>query len=206
MKDGSWIDNIQQRFILLTVTSIYHGMSVWNAVKFWVPPEFGSGDGAQHTYVSRNIHHKVRNAYTDVFHRLSADYHSFSAEFQAERIDIIYSTMYRRIYPTGTDTAMAQSNNNEGSIDKGFLDSILEELVEQLGNSVNHQSSAVAATEGCVQFSVVLLIRGSAITSSIEPNPCSNSHSNDITNIIRVESTEIVDGSPIGHCVILLEC
>lgn len=146
----------------------------------------------------------MRNACRDVFHCLSVDFHSSTAEVQAEWIDIICSMIYRRIHSTGTDTAMAQSDNDEGSIENVFFVYILEGQVEKLCDSIIHLSSMVAATEACILLSAVLLIGRSAITSSIQPNPCSNSHSNDITNIIRVESAGLVDRSPILQCAILL--
>jgi len=51
-----------------------------------------------------------------------------------------------------------------------------------------------------MQFSAVLPIGASAIASSSQPVPCSNSNSNDITSITYMASVEnmgLVDGSTI---------
>ena len=41
---------------------------------------------------------------------------------------------------------MAKSHNDQGSIDKDFLNYIPEELIEQPDNSFNHHTCFVAAT------------------------------------------------------------
>jgi len=99
---------------------------------------------------------------------------------------------------------MAQPHNDQGSFDKDFLDYIPEELIEQPDNSLNCLSSFVAATEASMRFSAVLPMGGSAIASSSQPIPCSdsnsNSNSNDltsITNMTSIENMGLVDGSTI---------
>ena len=88
---------------------------------------------------------------------------------------------------------MAQPHNDQGSFDENLLDYVPEELIEQPNNSFNRLSSFVAATEASMQFSAVL----PAIASSSQPVPHSdsNSNSNDITNMTRVENMGWVDGS-----------
>ena len=195
MKDRSLIDKINPTFIALTTTAIHHCLSAWKTGEFRVPPEFGPGGGAQRKCDTRNINHAVNNACTDVFRRLDADFRSSSPEVQAKKIDNIRSMIRRRIHSTGTDPAMAQPHNDQGSFDEDFLDYVPEELIEQPDNSFNRLSSFVAATEASMRFSAVL----PAIASSSQPVPCSdsNSNSNDITNMTSVENTGLVDGSTI---------
>jgi len=94
---------------------------------------------------------------------------------------------------------MAQPHNTQGSLDEDFHDYVPEELIEQPDNSFNRLSSFVAATEASIRLSAVLPMGGSAIASSSQPVPCSNSNSNsnNMTNMISVENTELVDGSTI---------
>jgi len=104
------------------------------------------------------------------------------------------------IHSTGTDLAMGQPNNDHCSFYEGFLDQVLEELIEQPNNVLNSLSSFVAANEGSMRFSAVLPMGGSAIASSSQPIPCgdSNSNSNNITSITKITSNEnvgLVDGS-----------
>ena len=195
MKDRSLIDKINPTFIALTATAIHHCLSAWKTGEFRVPPEFGPGGGAQRKCDTRNINHAVNNACTDVFRRLDADFRSSSPEVKAKKIDNIRSMIRRRIHSTGTDPAMAQPHNDQGSFDEDFLDYVPEELIEQPDNSFNRLSSFVAATEASMRFSAVL----PAIASSSQPVPCSNSNSNsnDITNMTSVENTGLVDGSTI---------
>ena len=197
MKDRSLIDKINLTFIALTATAIHHCLSAWKTGEFRVPPEFGPGGGAQRKCDTRNINHAVNNVCTDVFRRLDADFRSSSPEVQAKKIDNIRSMIRRRIHSTGTDPAMAQPHNDQGSFDEDFLDYVPEELIEQPDNSFNRLSSFVAATEASMRFSAVL----PAIASSSQPVPCSdsnsNSNSNDITNMTSVENTGLVDGSTI---------
>jgi len=195
MKDRSLIDKINPTFIALTEPAIHHCLSACKTGEFRVPPEFGPGGGAQRQCDTRNINHAVNNACTDVFRCLEADFRSSSPEVQAKKIDNIRSMICQRIHSTGTDPAMAQPHNDQGSFDENFLDYVPEELIEQPNNSYNRLSSFVAATEASMWFSAVL----PAIASSSQPVPCSDSNSNskDITNMTRVENTGLVDGSTI---------
>jgi hypothetical protein len=106
------------------------------------------------------------------------------------------------IHSTGTDPAMAQPHNDEGSIDEDFLDYLPEELIEQPDNCFNRLSSFVAATEASMRFSAIL----PAIASSSQPDPCSDSNcnSNDITNRTSYENMGFVDGRTIVESVMLL--
>ena len=97
---------------------------------FRIPPEFGPGGGAQHKCDKRNIGPAVNNACTDVFRRLDADFGSFMPEVQPLQMDNIRNMIRRRIHLTGTDQAMAQPHNDEGSFDEDFLQCIPEELLE----------------------------------------------------------------------------
>jgi len=195
MKDRSLIDKINPTFIALTATSIHHCLLAWKTGEFRVPPEFGPGGGAQCKWDTRNINHSVNNSCTDVFRRLDADFRSSLPEVHAKKIDNICSMIRRRINSTGTDPAMAQPHNDQGSFDEDFLDYVPEELIEQPDNSFNHLSSFVAATEASMRFSAVL----PAIVSSSQPVSCSNSNSNsnNITNMTSVKNTGLVDGSTI---------
>jgi len=81
-----------------------------------------------------------------------------------------------------------------------FLDYVPSEVIEQPDISFHRLSSVVTATEATMQFSAVLPIGASAIASSSQHVPCSNSNSNDITsitNMASVENTGLVDGSTI---------
>jgi hypothetical protein len=195
MKDRSLIDKINPTFSVLTAPAIHHCLSAWNTGEFRVPAEFGPGGGAQCKCDTSNINHAVDNACTDVFRRLNADFRSSSPEVHPKKIDNIRSMIRRRIHSTGTDPAMAQPHNNQGSFAENFLDYIPEELIELPDNSFNGLSRFVAATEASMQFSAVL----PAIASSSQPVPCSNSNSNsnDSTNMTSVENTGLVDGSTI---------
>jgi hypothetical protein len=136
------------------------------------------------------INHTSSNACTDVFRRPEADFRAFSPEVQARKIDNINSLIYQRIRSTGTYPAMTQPHNDQGSVDEAFHDYVPEELIEQPDNSFNRLRRFVAATEASMPFSAVLPMGRSAITSSSQPIPCSNSNSNsnDITNMTRVEN------------------
>jgi len=195
MKDRSLIDKINPTFIALTAMAIHHCQSAWKTGEFRVPPEFGPGGGAQCKCDTRNINHAVNDACTDEFHRLDAYFRSSLPKVQAKKIDNIRSMIRRRIHSTGTDPAMAQPHNDQGSFDEDFLDYIPEELIEQPDNSFNCLSSFVAATEASMRFSAVL----PSVASSSQPAPCSNSNSisNDITKMTSVENTGLVDGSTI---------
>jgi hypothetical protein len=97
---------------------------------------------------------------------------------------------------------MAQPHNDEGSIDEDFLDYLPEQLIEQPDNCFNRLSSFVAATEASMRFSAIL----PAITSSSQPDPCSDSNcnSNDITNRTSYENMGLVDGRTIVESAMLL--
>jgi hypothetical protein len=111
---------------------------------------------------TRNISHVVNNASTDVFRRLNTDFLSSSPEVQAKKIDNICSMIRQRIHSAGTDPAMAQPHNDQGSFDEGFLDYVPEELIEQPDKSFNRLRSFVAATEASMRFSAVLPAIGSS--------------------------------------------
>jgi len=66
MKDTSLIDELNPTFIALTATTIHCCLLAWKIGKFWVPPEFGLGGGAQPKCDRRNINHAVTDACTDV--------------------------------------------------------------------------------------------------------------------------------------------
>jgi len=79
----------------------------------------------------------------------------------------------------------------------------------QLANSFNRLGSFVAATEASMQFSAVLSIGGSAISSSSQPIPCSDSNSNNnaitsLTNMTSNGNPELVDGSTILEGAMLI--
>jgi len=193
------MDKINSTLIALTITAIHHCLSAWKTGKFRVPPEFGPGGGAQHKCDTRNIIHVVDDACADVFLCLDADFPSSLPEVQAKKIDNIRSMIRQRIHSTGTDPAMAQPHNDQGSFDEDLLDYVPEKLIELPNHSFNRLSRFVVATEASMRFSAVLPMGGSAIASSSQPVPCRdrNSNSNDITNMTSIENTGLVDGSTI---------
>jgi len=104
---------------------------------------------------------------------------------------------------------MAQPLNDQGSFHEDFLDYVPEELREHPDNSLNCLSSFVAATAPSIRFSAVLPMGGSAIASSSQPIPCSESNSNNnhitsITNMASIGNTELVDGSTIIQGAMML--
>jgi len=104
---------------------------------------------------------------------------------------------------------MAQPHNNQGSSDVDCLDNVLEELIEQPDNSLNCLSNFVAATEASMQFSAVRPIGGSAIASSSQPVPSTNSNCNSniitiITNMTSVDNSGLLDGSTVVEGVMSL--
>jgi hypothetical protein len=101
---------------------------------------------------------------------------------------------------------MLQPHNDHSSCEKYFLDYISEELIEQPNNSCNHLSSFFAATEASLRFSAVLPMGGSAIASSSQPIPCSNTNRNskDITIVNSIENAGLVNGSTIVEGAMLL--
>ena len=158
-------------------------------------PGFGPGGGPQRRCDTRNINNAVDNACADVIRRLNVDDSSFSPEVQAEMFDSNRRMICRKIHSNGMDPAMAQPHTDEGSFNEIFLDSVLQELIEQPDNSFNCLSSFVAATDASMRFSAVLPVGGSAIASSSQPVPRSNSNNNNVTNITSIENTGSVDGS-----------
>jgi len=117
--------------------------------------------------------------------------------------------IHQKIHSTGLDQAMAQPHNDHGIIDDEFLDYILEELIELPDTSFHRPGSVVPATEASMRFSTVLPMGGSAIASSSQPIPCSNSKndSNDIANITKitsVENTQLVEESMIVQGAMLV--
>jgi hypothetical protein len=141
----------------------------------------------------------VNNPCTDVFCHLDADFHSSSPQVQAKKTDNIRTMICPRIHSTGTDPPMAEPHNDQSSFDADFSDYVPEELIEQPDNFFNRLSSFVTATEASMRLSAVLPMGGSAIASSSQPVPCtdSNSNSNAITNQTSVENTGLVGGSMI---------
>jgi len=110
--------------------------------------KFGPRGGAQIKHNKRKFNEAVDSACTVVPCRLDTYFHSSSTELQAKNIDNIHSLFPRWIHTTGTDPAMAQPHNKQGSIDEGFLHNVPEELIEQANISFNQFGSLVAATKG----------------------------------------------------------
>jgi len=186
----------------IAVTAHHHHLSTLKTGKVCVLPEFGAGGAARHMCDTRCVHHAVNIAYTYVCCRLDVDFRSSLPQVQARKIDHICSMIHQRIHSTATDLAMAQPHDSLGSFDEDFLDHLREELMEQPDNALHRLSSIVSATEASTQFSGVLPMGGSAIASSSQPVPCSNSNSdsNDITSITNMTSVDnmgLVDGSTI---------
>jgi len=197
----SLIDQINPTFIAFTAQAIHHSLSASKSREFTVPLKFGPGGGAQYKCDTRSINPTVNDACTDVFHCLDVDFHSSSQDIEAKKIDNIRSPFRQMIHSTGTDQLVAQSHNNQSSLDEHILDYVLAELIEQPDNSF-YLSSFVAATEAWMWFSAVLPLGGSAIASSSQPVRCSNSNSNNneitsITNMTNFENAGFVDGSNI---------
>jgi len=202
MKGRSLIDKMNQTFIALTTTAMHHSLSAWTPGEFRVPPEFGSGGGAHRMCDTRNIFHTVNDPLTDAFCCLNADFLSSSPVVEAKMLNTGRSIIRQMIHSTGTDPVMAQPHNYQGSWDENFLDDALEELFEQPGTSFNGLNSFFAATAACMWFSAVLPIGGSAIASSSEPVPCSNSNCNSnnitsITNMTSLDNMGLVNGTMI---------
>jgi len=208
MKDRSSINEINPTFIALTVTAIRQCLSGSKTAEFTVPPHFGQAGGAQSKYNKRNIDHSGNNACTDVLCRLDADFCSSSPEVETRKIHILHNMICRRIHSTGTDRAMAQPSNNRSSIDEYFLDYVVEELIERPDNSFKRLSGCVAVTEASRQFSPVFPMGGSAIASSSQPVPCTNSNhnSNIINTMTSIENTGLVGGSTIVEGAMSLGC
>jgi len=206
MKDRSFIDKINPTFIALTVVATHHYLSALKTGEFRVPPDVGAGVGAQvntihETFITRLILHAQM-----YFHHLDPDFRSSLPQVQAKKIDNIGSIIRQRIHSTGTDLAIAQPHNNLGSFDEDILDDVPEKPIEQPNNSFSGLSNFVAATAASMPSSAVLPMGGSAIASSSQPLPSSNSNSNssDITNMTSIENTGLVDGSTIVEGAMLL--
>jgi len=204
MKDRSSIDKISLTFIALTMMAIHHCLLTWKTGEFKVLPGSGPPGGAQHMCDTRYINHVVHAAPTGVFRCLDVDFGSATSEVDAKMNHNFCSIICWRIHSTGRDLAMAQPHNDEGSIDEAFPDYFMEDLIEQPNNSVICLSSSLAATEACMQFSVVLPMGGSAIASSSQPVPCSDRNRNYITNITSIENTGFVDARTIVEGVMSL--
>jgi len=205
-KDSSLIDKINPIFITLTATAIHHCLLALKTGNFEILPDLGPGGGVQCMYDTRNINHVVNTTYTDVFRCLDADFCSFSPDVQAKKIDNIHCKIHQIIHSTGKEQAMAQHNNNQESFHEDFLDYVQEELIELPDNSFDSLSSFVADAEASMQCSAILPMGRSAIASSSQRVPYSNSNSNsnsssnNITNIINiasVENTGLVDKSKV---------
>jgi len=158
---------------------------------------------------SRNITHAVNDACPDVFHHLNTDFHPRLPEVHGKTIDNICSMLRQRIHSTGMDSSMAQPHNDHGSFDWDSLNYIPKKLIEHPQNSFNPLFSFVAAIEASMRFWPILPMGGSAIASSSQPVPCSDSKtdSNDITSIINITSiknTGLVNGSTIVEGAMLL--
>jgi hypothetical protein len=98
--------------------------------------------------------------------------------------------------------AAAPPHNNQGTFDADFRDYIPEDLIGQSDPSFDCLGSFVAATEGSMWFSTVLLFGGLAIANNSQAVPCSDIYSstNDITcitNMTTIENMRWVDGSTI---------
>jgi hypothetical protein len=117
-------------------------------------------------------------------------------------MDNICGIIHQRIRLSDSYPAMAQPQDNQGSLDEDFFDYVPDELIQQSVNSFYHLSRFVSATEATMRFSTVLPRGGSAIASSSQPVSCSNSNSNgkdvtNITNMANIENTGLVDGRMI---------
>jgi len=184
MKDWSSIDKINLIFIALTGTGIHHCLLAWKTWDFRVWPEFHPASGGQHQCHTRNIDLTLDRAYTDVSCHPVADFHCSLPLGQAEKIYNICGMIHPTIHSPGIDPVMTQHLNDQGRIDEGFLDYMLVELIKQSNNSFNRLSSIVAATVAWMRFPGNLPMGGSAITSSSQPVPCSNSNKNISKNLI----------------------
>jgi len=197
MNDRLLIDKINPTLIALSMMAIHHRPSDCKTGDFRVPPEFGPRGGAQHMCDTRNVDHTVNHACTYLFCRLAVDFCFSSPLVQAKKVDDICSMIRRTIHSSGPDPAMAHLHDDQATFNKDFLHSVTEELIEQPNDSLNHLSSCVATTEASVQFSAVVPMGGSAITTSSQLVPCSDTNSNNIPNIICIENTGLDNGSNI---------
>jgi len=198
MKDGSSIDKINVTFIAHTVMAIYNCLMASQIAKFRVLPEIGPGGGTKRKCDTWTKDHVVNSAFKKQFLHLDRDFCSSLPNLHAKKIDNIHHISRPTIDSTGTDQAMAQRHNDQGSCDENFPDYLPEELIEQPDNSFHHLDSFVAATEASMRFLAVPPMGGSAIISSSRRilHSDSNNNSNDITSITNmksVENTRLVD-------------
>jgi hypothetical protein len=146
------MDTINLTFIAFTAMAIHHCLLAWKPGEFRVQPEFGPEGGAQRMCNTRNITDTVNSAWTYQFGHVDADCHSSSPEVQVRKTDNIHSMICRRIHSTGRDPVMAQSHNNQGSIEQVLLNYVPEELIEQPDNPFDCLSSIVAAAIASMRF------------------------------------------------------
>jgi hypothetical protein len=186
--------------------AIHHCLSALKTGVFRVSPEFDPGGGAQVSTIQETCIMRLILHGQMYFHLLNADSSSSLPEVQAKKLDNIGSMFRQRIHSTGSDLTIAQPHNNLGSFDGNIVDYVPEKLIDQPDNSFNSLSSFVAATEASMPFSAVLPMGWSAIASSSQPVPCSNSNSNSnaITNMTGIENTELLEGSTIVEGAMLL--
>jgi hypothetical protein len=107
------------------------------------------------------------------------------------------------------DPATAQLDKDPSSFEEDILEYVMEKLMEQHNKPFNHRRTVVAATDTSIRFSGGLPMAGSAITSSSQPIPCSNSdyNSNDITSITNMTSLSnmgLVDANTVVEGVMSL--
>ena len=192
MKDRSLIDEINLTFVAFSAMAIHHSLLAWKTGQFQVSPGYRPAGGAQRKCHTTNIHLPVNNACRDVFRHLEADFGSSSPQVQGKEALTIGSIIHTWIDPSGMDPVMAQHHKDQGGLDEDFLGYIPEALKEHPNNSFNGLSSYVAASKGSMQFSAVLPMGHSAITSSSQPVHWSNSNSNsnEITNIPNITSIQ----------------
>ena len=130
MNDRSQIDKIKATFITLTVTASHHCLSAWNPAECSVLSEFDPGGGAPCTCDSRNVTHKVNNAFTELIRSLNTDLCCFSPYVQPTTMGNICSMNRWRIHVTGTVRAMPIPHNDECSLDVNSLPCMLRKLIE----------------------------------------------------------------------------
>jgi len=202
MKDRPLIDEINPTFIALTAMVMHHYLLAWNAGEFSVLPEFAPGGSAQYKCDTSNIDHMVNPACTDGFGCLNTDFHSSSPEVQASKIDNIHRIICQRIDMNSPEPVTAELHNDRDSIHENSLDNVPGNMIELPDNSFSCLISFAAATETSVQFSDVLPMGASAIASSCQPVPSSDSKSSSdditsVTNISSIENMGLVDGGTI---------
>jgi hypothetical protein len=201
-KDTSLIHKTNPTFIAISATASHYCLSAWKTCEFRFTQEFCPGGRAQRKYATRNIHHVANDACRDEFCLLELDCRSSSPELQAKQINNICSMIRQRIDSNGTEQAMVQPSNDQGSVNVNSLDWDPEELLEQPINCSNSLRRFVPAMEASMRFTAVLPMGGSAIACSSLPILCSNSNSNsnDITTMTSIENTGLVDGSTFVVC------